>query len=71
MTDSVFLSVEDMERLTGKKRRKAQVDALRQMAVPFRVNAAGWPVVAVAAVEGIFRQPEMVKPVWKSNKAVD
>lgn len=71
MMDSVFLSDKDIAKLTGRKRRAAQVAALKAMAVPFRVNAAGWPVVAVAAVEGIFRQPEKVKTGWQSDKVAN
>jgi hypothetical protein len=71
MMGSVFLSDDDMAKLTGRKRRAAQVAALKAMAVPFRVNAAGWPVVPVSAVDGIFRQPEKVKTGWQSDKVID
>lgn len=68
---SIFLSEEDMEKLTGRKRRAAQVSALKKMAVAFRVNAAGWPVVPVSAVADIFRQPEKQSGGWKSDKVAD
>lgn len=49
---SVFLDADDLIALTGRKRKARQIDALRSMGVPFRINAAGAPVVARVAVEG-------------------
>lgn len=49
---SVFLDADDLVALTGRKRKARQIDALRSMGVPFRINAAGAPVVARAAIEG-------------------
>lgn len=48
----MFLSVEELIILTGRKTRSKQVEALRQMGLPFFVNALGRPVVARATVEG-------------------
>lgn len=48
---SLFLTDEELVTLTGRKRKASQVAALRAMAVPFRINAVGWPVVARATFE--------------------
>ena len=52
MNADTFLSSDELAILTGRKRARAQIDALRRMGVPYWVNAAGRPVVARAAVEG-------------------
>ncbi|MDA8095302.1 MAG: DUF4224 domain-containing protein [Betaproteobacteria bacterium] len=59
----MFLTADDLATLTGikggakgKTRCQRQIDALRQMGIPFFVNAAGRPVVTRAAIEG--RQAE-------------
>lgn len=48
----VFLSDEDLVLLTGYRWKSKQVAQLRQMGLPFFVNAAGAPRVAKATVEG-------------------
>lgn len=48
----MFLTAADVAHLTGRKTRRRQIDALRAMGVPFLVNALGWPVVTISAVEG-------------------
>ncbi|WP_037588070.1 DUF4224 domain-containing protein [Stenoxybacter acetivorans] len=66
---SEFLSREDVVILTGRKRATAQITALRSMGVPYLVNAAGNPVVPVAVITGIFRQPEKISHSgWQSAK---
>jgi hypothetical protein len=47
-----FLTAEAVAKLTGRRRKSKQVEQLRQMGLPFWVNAIGEPVVTVAAVEG-------------------
>jgi hypothetical protein len=47
-----FLTTDAVARLTGRRRKSLQVAQLRQMGLPFWVNAVGEPVVTVAAVEG-------------------
>lgn len=47
-----FLTTEAVVRLTGRRRKSKQIEALRTMGLPFWVNAIGEPVVAVAAIEG-------------------
>jgi hypothetical protein len=48
----VFLCDQDLVILTGRKNKRLQIEALKQMLVPFRVNALGHPVVTRAAIEG-------------------
>lgn len=47
----MFLTPEDVARLTGKARPTAQVRWLRNQGWRFAVNALGHPVVAVAEAE--------------------
>ena len=49
---SMFLNPDELAMLTGRRIKSKQIDALRKMDLPFRVNACGKPVVTVAAVEG-------------------
>lgn len=50
--EPMFLSDDQLRELTGRKVRRCQIESLRQMGIPFRVNAAGRPVVCRSAVEG-------------------
>jgi len=47
-----FLTTEAVIKLTGRRRKSKQIEALRTMGLPFWVNAIGEPVVTIAAVEG-------------------
>lgn len=58
-TQTMFLTLEEIEILTGRKRAAMQVEQLKRMRLPFFTNAAGSPVVTRAAVEG--RQPQQPK----------
>lgn len=49
----LFLNDQELHQLTGRKARRLQIAALRDMGVPFRVNAANRPVVCRSAVEGM------------------
>jgi len=51
----MFLSVDELVELTGRRIKGKQIDALRRMGVPFFVNALGKPVVARQSVEGVGR----------------
>lgn len=67
MTGSeTFLNRKDVRHLTGRAHRQPQIEALKNMGVPFFVNATGWAIVARTAVEG--RQPASAaaepKKVW-------
>lgn len=56
MSDT-FLSKDDVRHLTGRAHRDPQIAMLKQMGIPFFINAAGWAVVTRAAVEGRMNQP--------------
>ncbi len=47
-----FLTSDAVIKLTGRRRKSKQIEALRTMGLPFWVNAIGEPVVTIAAVEG-------------------
>ena len=59
---SMFLDNDELVQLTGKRTKSKQIEALRRMAVPFRVNATGHPVVTRTAVEG--GKDEPVRQTW-------
>lgn len=50
--EPLFLNDDQLRELTGRKVRRCQIESLRQMGIPFRINAAGRPVVCRSAVEG-------------------
>lgn len=47
----MFLSAEEIARLTGTSRRSRQIDWLRDQGYSFDVNLRGEPVIARAQVE--------------------
>lgn len=47
-----FLEREEIKALTGRSYLKLQIEALKNMGIPFFVNAIGRPVVARSAIEG-------------------
>lgn len=49
---SIFVDDEDMVKLTGYHTPRKQIQQLREMGVPFRVNGMGRPMVTLAAIEG-------------------
>ena len=59
----MFLTDKEVAILTGRKMKGRQIEALRQMGVPFRINATGHAIVTCAAIEG--RKEEAVaRPAW-------
>lgn len=64
----MFLSRDELAELTGRKAKAKQVETLRRMGVPFRVNAVGRPVVASAAIEGTRPPPISKETVWEMPK---
>lgn len=64
----MFLNLDELAELTGRKLKSKQIEALRRMGVPFRVNAVGRPVVASAAIEGGRPPPMNKEPVWEMPK---
>ncbi|TXI22299.1 MAG: DUF4224 domain-containing protein [Nitrosomonas sp.] len=65
MSESAFLSSEDVATLTGRKLKSCQVVQLRKMGIPFYINASGRPIVTRSAVEG--RPPEIIKKTWEPH----
>lgn len=65
----MFLNMSELVELTGRRFKSKQIEALRRMGVPFRVNAVGRPVVATAAVEGSRAAPSApTVPKWEMPK---
>lgn len=61
---SLFLTPTELRELTGFALKAKQIEQLRIMGVPFRVNGAGRPVVTVSAVEGRAEQ-QPIKQAWE------
>jgi hypothetical protein len=69
MSDSLFLtpgSHGQVAEMTGAHTRAGQLRNLRQNGIRHTVNAAGWPVVAISAVEGHKAKPEE-GDAWRSR----
>ncbi len=49
---SIFVDDDDMVKLTGFRTPRKQIEQLRVMGVPFRINGGGRPMVALVAIEG-------------------
>ena len=60
--DSIILSNEELAEITGRKRFRAQVRALRQMGIRHWVRPDGKPVVPVSEFEGKDRKDQEVTP---------
>lgn len=59
---SLFLSDDEVRELSGRARRRAQIEWLRAAAIPFFVNAAGRPIVLRAQFTK--EVPAAKAPVW-------
>lgn len=53
--------------LTGAHTRACQLRVLQQNGVRHMINAAGWPVVPMSAIDGTATKADVRKP-WRSNK---
>lgn len=62
-----FLTPEEIAFLTGRKKRDLQVEALRNMGIPFWVNAVNAPIVARATIEGRRDKVEQPEAPWVPN----
>lgn len=70
MTDRIFLTVGshgEVAELTGAHTRAGQLRVLRQNGTRHTINAAGWPVVPMSAVDGTKDAQAATAPRWKSN----
>ena len=63
----LFLTREEVAELTGAKTRAKQVQVLQRNGVRHWINAAGWPVVARSAVDGL-QAPPAPAQTWRSNR---
>ena len=59
----------EVAELTGARTRRRQIATLVRNGMPHIINAAGWPVVAWAAIDGSGKQAKPEKQAWRSNKA--
>lgn len=64
---SIFLDPEDIAILTGRKLKSCQVEQLRNMGIPFYVNASGRPIVVRAALEGKGAAQPVKPKKWQPN----
>ncbi len=58
----LFLNPKDVIQLTDKKKKSAQIAALRQMGIRFLINPSGRPVVPKSSIDG--RKAEPVDKTW-------
>lgn len=65
MTTPLFLDADELRTLTGYSIKAKQIEQLRTMGVPFRVNGCGRPVVTRVAVEGAGGKADTSVPEWK------
>lgn len=60
----LFLTEDELKKLTGRKHKSRQIQWLRTEAIPFRVNASGHPIVTRNAIEGR-QEPAPAQPQEK------
>lgn len=73
---SMFLERDELAKLTGRKMKSKQIEALRLMGIVFFVNACGHPIVARSTIEGRQSEemppnPRWVMPRWTPNVLKD
>jgi Domain of unknown function (DUF4224) len=61
----MFLSVEDVERLTGCKRKSQQCAQLDKMHISYFTNARGEPIVSESTLHGLKSVAKISG--WQSN----
>lgn len=67
MAAEMFLTRDEVATLTGAKTRARQIAMLRKNGIRHYLNAAGWPVVSRATVEGSQVPAQDSAPAWKSR----
>ena len=65
----MFLTDDELAELTGRKLRRLQIEALKLMMIPFRVNAIGRPIVTREAVLGQPAKKEPTNESWAPRLA--
>jgi hypothetical protein len=61
----MFLEATEIRFLTGRGHKNKQIEQLRRMGIPFYINAAGWPIVAKAAIEGGRLEKSLTEKPWR------
>lgn len=61
----MFLTVDDITRLTGYKRKKQQCSQLAAMHIAYRLNARGEPIVSEAYINGVAEPKKLA--AWQPN----
>ncbi len=61
----LFLTAQELSTLTGRKLRKRQIEALRNMHIPFHVNAIGHPVVTRDAIASSGSKAAPTAKTWQ------
>lgn len=65
----MFLTDDELRRLTGRARKAQQADELRRMGIAHWINARGQPVVARAAIEGAkSATADKTPPTWEPRR---
>ena len=68
MSDLLFLTAKEMHELTGFVLKSRQIEQLRKMAIPFRINGCGKPIVTRLAIEGEIKKQLIPNVVaWQSD----
>lgn len=63
----LFLTRAEVAELTGAKTKRKQLEVLRKNGTRHTLNAAGWPVVPRAVVEGTAAPEQDGRPAWQPN----
>ena len=65
----MFLTADDLVKLTDRKQKTQQITQLRKMGISFFVNASGHPIVTIAAVEGKPKTEKKADKLWSPKWA--
>lgn len=64
-----FLTRDEIAELTGARTKRRQISVLVRNGIRHTINAAGWPMVARAVIEGGAQSDAQPARAWKPNKA--
>ncbi len=62
---SIFLDQDDIEKLTGRKRKSDQIQWLNMKGIQFYINASNRPVVPRSAIDGKIESASNIADDWK------
>lgn len=66
---ALFLTRAEVAELTGARTKRRQISVLVRNGIRHTINAAGWPMVARAVIEGGAQSDAQPSRAWKPNKA--